>query len=55
MIFTVGGDVGVLFSGSRAHFLKRNCTLLQMKNSDKMPEKIGKKAGIVLIVDDNVR
>jgi len=43
MVFTVCGDVGVLFSGSRVYFPKRKCALLEMKNSDKIPEKNRKK------------
>ena len=40
MVLTVGDNIRVLISGCRAHFQKRKCTLLQMKNSRK---KIGKK------------
>ena len=39
MVLTVGDNIGVLFSGSRAHFQTWKCALIQMKNGNKIAEK----------------
>ena len=44
-MLTVRDNVGVLFSGSGAHFQIWKCPLICMKNGNKIAEKSEKKIG----------